>query len=274
MCKNIRQSRTVNSLIFYRGNTVRLICIHKSICDLFSVYLSGQWINDVHMSEPTEKYGINLIMSKAVATRIQPSHDISLFDYTAEFNFTEDHNGNGKGVVNILKSGIPCALRYGDWVIHPSVKFFFSWSGQNYCFDAQYKDESPIEVWLYNPSGVSIFKRAENANATDLQKLFESITNIQKYCSSAHYLIEKEILSYEEDLRRYCVPGIKISESQYQTVLANHANFIEKSIDILKEETGSDVLVYVERKLSEVNALLEKLPPVQLDCNKILSSIK
>ena len=121
---------------FYRGNTVRLIGIHKSICDLFSVYLSGQWINDVHMSEPTEKYGINLIMSKAVATRIQPSHDISLFDYTAEFNFTEDHNGNGKGVVNILKSGIPCALRYGDWVIHPSVKFFFSWSGQNYCFDA------------------------------------------------------------------------------------------------------------------------------------------
>lgn len=227
------------------------------------------------MSEPLEKYGINIIMSKAIATQIQPSHDISLFDYTAEFNFTESHNGNGKGVVNILKSGIPCALRFGDWVIHPSVKFFFSWSGQSYCFDAQYKEETPIEVWLDNPSGVSIFKRAENANATDLQKIFESMNNIQKYCSSAHYLIEKEILSYVEELKRYCDSSRKLSESQYQTVLANHASFIEKATNILKAESSSELLLhYLETKLKEVDALLDKLPPVLLDCNKILSTFK
>lgn len=226
------------------------------------------------MNDAVERYGINLIMSKAVAVKIQDTHDVSAFDYTAEFNYTVAHQGNGNGVVNILKSGVPCALCFGDWVVHPSVKFFFSWSGQNYCFQVQYKDEAPIEIWVDNPSGASIFKRAENANATDLQKLFESMNNFKKYCSSAHYLIEKEIISYQSELDRYCIPGTRLSESEYQTVLANHGNFIEKCLSILKTGENEGMLTWLEAKLTEINALLEKLPPVQLDCNKIISAIK
>lgn len=223
-----------------------------------------------------EKYGISIVMSEAIPVLLEEGQDESIFDYVAEFNYISSDNGNGNGIVNILKSGLPVSIQYGEWSIFPAINFGFSWTGQSYTYKASYKEDEPMKILVANPSGVSAFKRSDNANLGDLRAIFSSFKDLSSYQSSMHYKIVQDLRAYKSDLKRSCPPyRYKLNERQYEDVISKHKSFLERMkesiipLDSEKDIVKEEILM----QLSEINELLASLPPVDLSCNTIISDI-
>lgn len=223
-----------------------------------------------------EKYGISIIMCEATPVLLTEGLNDSTYDYVAEFNYLSSNNGNGHGIVNLLKNGVPCSIQRGEWTILPSINFYFSWSGQSYRYKASCNGGNPIEVCVDNPSEVSAFKRGKDANLGDVRAIFSSFNALSKYKSSIHYSLSQDIVAHKSDIGYFCPPyKYKLNEHQYQEVINIHQKFIEKMNGYIYDLAAESELVKTEilHQLHEIDELLKSLPPLDLSCNAIISSL-